>query len=114
MQEMTELETAMATVIRHIQLSNGRDWLPNPVTEHRFHKERKWRFDFAWPVSKIAVEVEGGTWSKGRHTRGAGFANDCEKYNSATLLGWRVYRFTSDMIDDGRAYAMLERVFAPF
>ena len=111
---MTELEDAMATVIRQIQLSGDRAWLPDPVTEHRFHDTRKWRFDFAWPDVNTAVEVEGGTWSGGRHTRGAGFANDCEKYNEATRLGWRVYRFTSDMIDDGRAYAMLERVFPPF
>ena len=77
--------------------------LPDPQREHRFHPKRRWRFDFAWPDVMLAVEVEGGTWSKGRHTRGRGFAADCEKYNEAALLGWRVLRFTGDMVDDWSA-----------
>ena len=71
---------------------------PQPVREYRFHPTRKWRFDFAWPEARIAVEVEGGTWERGRHTRGAGYAGDCAKYNAAVLGGWRVLRFTSDML----------------
>ena len=113
---MTELEDAMVTIIRQIQLSDGRSWLPDPVTEYRFHSTRKWRFDFAWPDSKIALEAEGGTWGskKSRHTTGKGFEGDCEKYNEAQLLGWRVYRFTTNMITDGRLYLTLERIFPPF
>lgn len=71
---------------------------PAPVTEYRFDAERHWRFDFAWPARKVAVEIEGATWTRGRHTRGAGFEKDAEKYNAATLLGWRVLRFTGDML----------------
>jgi very-short-patch-repair endonuclease len=82
--------------------------LPEPVREHRFHDKRKWRFDFAWPELKLAAEVEGGTWTGGRHTRGVGFEKDCEKYNSATALGWKVYRFTSGMISDGSAVLVIE------
>lgn len=67
--------------------------------EYKFHPKRKWRFDFAYPPLKIAIECEGGTWANGRHTRGVGFSRDCEKYNAAALLGWRVFRFTSDMLD---------------
>jgi very-short-patch-repair endonuclease len=77
--------------------------LPEPVREHKFDAIRKWRFDFAWPDLMIAVEIEGGTWSGGRHTRGAGFENDCIKYNAATSQGWAVYRFTSKMIESGQA-----------
>ena len=77
-------------------------------TEFRFC-DRRWRFDFAWPIRKLAVEVEGGTWSGGRHTTGAGFEADCEKYNEATLLGWRVLRVTPHMIEDGRALVLIER-----
>ncbi|MGI0119640.1 hypothetical protein [Zooshikella sp. RANM57] len=44
--------------------------LPKPETEYIFHPSRCWRFDFAWPDRKLAVEVEGGGWSNGRHTRG--------------------------------------------
>lgn len=63
------------------------------VEEHRFHPTRKWRFDFAFLAQRLAVEVEGGVWAGGRHTRGSGFLGDCEKYNEATRLGWRVLRF---------------------
>lgn len=61
--------------------------------EHKFHPTRKWRFDFAWPTQRIAVEVEGGVFARGRHTRPAGFIADCEKYSCAALDGWMVLRF---------------------
>lgn len=76
--------------------------LPLWVEEHRFDASRRWRFDFAWPALMLAVEVEGGTRSGGRHTRGDGYANDCEKYNAATLQGWRVLRFTADHLRQKR------------
>lgn len=68
--------------------------LPAPVTEHSFHPERRWRFDYAWPDVKVALEVEGGIWTGGRHTSSAGFLKDMEKYNAAARLGWRVLRCT--------------------
>ena len=72
----------------------------NPVHEYRFHPVRKWRFDFAFPEQKVAVEIEGGTFGKckSRHTTGTGYEKDCEKYNTAILNGWRVFRFTGRMI----------------
>jgi very-short-patch-repair endonuclease len=51
----------------------------------------------------LAVELEGGTWSSGRHTRGVGFANDCEKMNEAVIMGWHVLRFPSEQVTDGTA-----------
>lgn len=66
--------------------------IPMPVREHRFHATRKWRFDFAWPDKLVALEVEGGVWSQGRHTRGSGFIADMEKYNTAASLWWLVLR----------------------
>ena len=83
--------------------------LPEPEWEYRFC-ERRWRFDFAWPSQQIAVEVEGGTWVQGRHSRGSGFAADCEKYNKAAILGWTVLRFTGDMITSGEALQTIEEV----
>lgn len=74
--------------------------LPAPVREYRFDAVRRWRFDFAWVRQRVAVEIEGGAWTQGRHTRGAGFGADCAKYNAATLAGWRVLRFTGDMLRD--------------
>ena len=66
------------------------------VKEHIFHPSRKWRFDYAVPTHKIALEVEGGVWTRGRHTRPQGFLGDVEKYNAGTLLGWRIFRVTPD------------------
>lgn len=69
------------------------------VVEHKFHPSRKWKFDFAHIPSKTAIEVEGGIYTGGRHTRGSGYEKDCEKYNEATRLGWKVFRLTSKMVN---------------
>lgn len=69
-----------------------------PTHDFRFHDKRKWRFDFAFPEALVAVELEGAVYSRGRHTRGAGYEKDCEKYNAAQLLGWRVLRYTRGML----------------
>ena len=71
---------------------------PALVREHRFDEWRKWRFDFAHVETRTAIEVEGGTWTSGRHTSGVGFRNDCEKYNEAQFAGWTVFRLTEDML----------------
>lgn len=78
------------------------------VREYRFHDVRRWRFDFAWPSRKVAVEVEGGTFTGGRHTRGLGFRKDCEKYNTALLDGWKVLRFPAEQISSGEPLEMIE------
>lgn len=83
--------------------------LPKPEREYRFAPPRRWRFDFSWKEHKLAVEVEGGAWTRGRHTRGAGFLGDIEKYNAATLLGWRVIRVTPQQVADGTALTLVER-----
>lgn len=82
--------------------------LPEPAREHRFAPPRRWRFDFAWPDRMLAVECEGGVWTKGRHTRPQGFIQDAEKYNHAALAGWRVLRFTREAIRSGDALDMIE------
>ena len=77
--------------------------LPTPVRELRFAPPRRWRFDVAWPERLLAVEVDGGSWVGGRHTRGVGFESDCRKLNTAVLLGWRVLRVTPGMVASGEA-----------
>lgn len=74
-----------------------------PEREYRFDGTRRWRCDFAWPERLLAVEIEGGVWSGGRHTTGKGFSADCEKYNALALRGWRLLRFTPDMVKSGLA-----------
>lgn len=94
----------------------GRD-LPTPTREYRFHPPRKWQIDFAWPQHKLAVEVEGGIYSGGRHNRLAGFLKDIEKYNQLSEDGWRLLRFASphvtqtpkDMVDQIRRLLQQEQ-----
>lgn len=76
--------------------------------EYRFHPDRYWRFDLAWPDLMFAAEYEGWTLGGGRHTRPAGYSNDCEKYSYAALLGWQVVRITAEMLKDGRAAEVAE------
>ena len=81
------------------------------TTEYKFHPLRKWRFDFAL-AKGIAVEVDGGIWSLGRHVRGKGFEGDCEKVNEAALLGWRVLRFSTGMVKNGTAIDTIRRALS--
>ena len=94
--------------------------LPVPQREFHFKDDRKWAFDFYWPYpNKIAVECDGGntlaTITKtgravavGRHTK----PDDYRKLNAATLLGFRVLRFTTEMIKSGEAISILEKELA--
>lgn len=84
--------------------------LPLPEREVGFHPARRWRFDMAYVEWKVAIEIEGGTRSGGRHVRPDGYERDVDKYNHAALYGWKVFRFTAQMVRDGRAVQMIERV----
>lgn len=85
---------------------------PVPVPEHKFHPVRRWRFDWAFVPQKLALEVEGGVFMKGggRHSRGAGYRKDLEKYNTATALGWRILRVLPEQIGSGEALQAVEAV----
>jgi hypothetical protein len=87
--------------------------LPAPIREHRFHAIRRWRFDYAWPEQRVALEVEGGVWTGGRHTRGAGFLGDMEKYNAAVVEGWRVVRVVPSNLCASATVGMLESLLVP-
>jgi len=72
--------------------------IKKPETECLFHKTRKWRFDACWRAEKVAVELDGGIWHKGGHNTGYGLIRDREKQNAAVLLGWKVLRYTPEMM----------------
>lgn len=98
------LDLAFKLQLKAVGLSDG--W----QCEYQFDKARKWRFDFALikDDKKLAIEVEGGTYTSGRHVRGTGYAKDCEKYNTASAQGWTLFRFTSDMIKSGKAILFVQ------
>lgn len=86
--------------------------LGEAVREFRFHGERRWRFDLAYPDRLVAVEVDGGAFVGGRHTSGSGFREDCVKLSEAAALGWRVLRVMPEHVKSGQALAWLERAMA--
>ena len=81
------------------------------VAEYKFSKDRKFRFDWAWPEIKLAVEIEGGIWlgKNGAHSSGKGILRDMEKNNLAVLEGWRILRVTPQQLKNGEAHNLIDR-----
>lgn len=104
-----QLRERIRTEFRLLCKANG---LPMPTTEYRFHPSRRWMFDYAWPKESVALEQEGGVWTRGRHTRGSGFLRDVEKYNAAAVLGWRLLRVTPDTLQTAETITMLRAALA--
>ena len=82
-----------AALLEHIRADH-----PDAVAEFRFHPVRRWRFDLAVPSAKVAVEIDGGVWTGGRHSGGKGQIKDMEKMNAAAIAGWRVLHFTPQQL----------------
>ena len=101
----SDLEAALEFTLRAASV-------PPPIPEWKFALPRQWRFDYAWPDRKVAVEVDGGTWVHGRHSRATGQEKDMEKNNAAAIAGWLVIHVTGAMIEDGRALAVIEAALA--
>lgn len=105
----SDLEDLLASQLKAVGLPLER--------EYRFHPRRGWRFDFASPAKRVAVEVERvvlkgrgkATRIEGRHVRPKGFEQDAAKYNEAAILGWRVLRVTGRMVKRGEALAYVKR-----
>jgi very-short-patch-repair endonuclease len=102
------MSNAEATLLLHLRVHG----LPEGEAEVRFDPTRRWRFDRAWPERRLAVEVEGGVWRRGRHTRGKGYEADLCKYNAATLAGWKVLRFSAGQVRNGEAIRVLRKVLS--
>lgn len=101
--KQSEPEILMEHYLRELKLKYER--------EYRFHPIRKWRFDFALTEHRIGLEVEGGIWIQGRHTRGKGYESDLRKANEATRMGWRIFRFTTNMVRRGEAKQFIKDLF---
>ena len=77
--------------------------------QHRYAKPRKLAADFAWPESRLLVEVQGGIWGRKAHGSITGILADIDRLNAATLAGWRLLRVTPDMVKSGVALQVIER-----
>jgi hypothetical protein len=83
-----------------------REGIPLPVSEYRF-STRRFRFDYAWPDKLVALEVDGGIWSRGRHVRGKGWLLDSQKLNLAASMGYRMLRCTPKQLCDLQTIALI-------
>jgi very-short-patch-repair endonuclease len=104
----SSLEEALALQVRAYGL-------PAPVREYRFHPDRRYRADFAWPDAMLLVECEGFTagprgQAGGRHATLSGIRADCAKYNAAAEQGWTVLRYEREAIRCGEAVRQIERM----
>jgi hypothetical protein len=90
-----------------------REGIPRPVAELRFAPPRRFRFDYAWERERVALEVEGGVFTRGRHTRPSGFLKDIEKYNLAASMGWRLLRTTPAGLHDLATIALIRATLSP-
>lgn len=114
---MSERSRGERLLAHHIELEG----LPAPDTQHRFAREegRQFRFDFAWPDRKLAVEVDGGKWLLRRSRKMGGRLvpvgshsrrEDLRRANLAVRLGWSVLRYTPDMVFKGEAIRELKAI----
>lgn len=58
----------------------------------------RYRADFAWPDARVALEIQGGTWTLGKHSSGAGIERDCAKSFTAQASGWVCFAITGTML----------------
>lgn len=75
---------------------------PAFVTQHKFHPSRRWKFDFAWPLVRVAAEIHGATFAGGRHVNGLGYWGDRIKINAAQRLNWKVFELVAQDVEDQR------------
>ena len=104
MSKKSKLEEMFKIILEDLKFSYLR--------EYRFYPLRKWRVDFYLPEYKLAIEIEGGLYMKGGHTSIKGIIRDCEKYNTLTLEGIKLLRFTTHhlMHDVDYIYITLEKI----
>lgn len=74
------------------------------VREHRFIEDRRFRFDFAFPLARLAVEVDGAV-----HRTKKRFHADREKGQLATLGHWRVLHVSPAEVRSGFALTLVQK-----
>jgi very-short-patch-repair endonuclease len=104
----SKAEDAFAFQCRALKLD------PMPETQYRFWPGRRFAFDYAWPAQKLALEIDGGVFMDGggRHNRGSGYRQDCEKFAEAAILGWRVIRCLPEHVTSGHAMEWIRRALS--
>jgi hypothetical protein len=114
MQEKAAVEKPVhgSGYLRYVSATCTAEGWPEPVAEYVFAPPRRWRFDLAWPKYWLAIEVQGGLHTQGRHTRGAALQAEYDKLNAAQTLGWVVLLVTPADLTNGRGRELLRAFFA--
>lgn len=98
--------TELVTMLKLSGIPEPR-WLDHPDGQVKFHPERRWKFDLAWPEINLAVELQGF----GTHSSVKGLMADTEKFCEAAVLGWTVLPVLYRQVKDGRAASWIESVY---
>jgi len=112
-----EKRLGVPVIVKRARVSQGEETLAFQLKaegitfqrEYRFHPTRRWRFDFVIPEYRLAIEVDGSVYSRGRHTRGKGWEEDAIKLSEAAILGWYVMRFSTGQVKSGVAIEQVRR-----
>ena len=102
-----------STLERHLEAALTTAGLTGFEREYKFHPTRKWRVDFVWVGSRLAVEIEGGIYRGGGHTSVVGLKRDFEKGNALTMAGYRLLRFHGDQVKSGEAVELIRQALEP-
>lgn len=70
-------------------------------------RSKRYRLDFAHPISRTGIEIQGGVYNRGRHVTGSGYERDCRKYNLAYTSNWTIFLLTPTMAKDSAWLALI-------
>lgn len=79
-------------------------------TEVKLISGRRFRFDYVHLKSKTAIEVNGGNYINGRHTRGVALNSEYEKFNLAQIQGYQIFLLSGDMVTKNWLDAIAEHI----
>jgi very-short-patch-repair endonuclease len=71
--------------------------------EVRFAPDRLFRADFHIVGTPLLIEIDGGAYTNGRHTRAQGFLKDREKDALAFRLGFIPMHLSTEQVQNGEA-----------
>lgn len=84
-----------------------REFLAIPAWEFDYEKRyakskrsKRYRADFAHPEAQVTIEIQGGTWNRGRHVQATGYARDARKFNLCQLSEWQVFLLVTETATD--------------
>jgi len=91
--------------------------MDRPERDYQFLRPiRRLEIDFAWKPLRLGIEVQGGTWKKGKtaHSWGPGQRRDADKLNLAATNAWTIMYATPDMLTNKRIGEFISLVIVAY